>query len=414
MLARVALPWPRTVKRLAAAALALGLLAAGGGAAWAEDSERTRYYLLLKTLDTNPGTGVHDSHGLSLGVNVNRYLGFELSGDFWELRPDIPGYGEIGEMGVFSLIPEVRLRYPLFDGRLTPYVIAGAGVAFSQFNDRKPRGFGLSVDANRTVAVGAVGGGIEFFFADNLAVGAEVKYVFSGGQSMEVNGTRYSNDIDSLLAFLTLRLFYPELRPAALTEAKLDAPVRLYLGVYLGAALLTQSTNFPDIETKNDTGSIGFNWLYGISVGANFGRYLGGEVAFQGHEVQLVVPGQGSIGEYALYTVMPQLRLRYPMLDGRLQPYALAGLGVSYAEFNDRKPPGANLQIDTKDFTVAGAVGAGIDYFVTSNIAVNFEAKYNFARGHVVQITGLPDQRGVLDSLYLTLGLRIFLAQFGG
>ena len=46
-----------------------------------------------------------------------------------------------------------------------------------------------------------------------------------------------------------------------------------------------------------------------------------------------------------------------------------------YSEFNDRKPPGANLQIDTKDFTVAGALGAGIDYFVTSNIAVNFEAK---------------------------------------
>jgi opacity protein-like surface antigen len=412
---RVAPSWIETVKRIAATALAVGLLTvAATTAAQAEDSDQTRYYLLLKTLDTNPGTGVHDSHGLSFGVNLNRYLGFELSGDFWELRPSIPGYGEIGEMGVFALIPEVRLRYPLFDGRLTPYVIGGAGVAFSQFNDRKPRGFGFDIDANRTVAVGAVGGGLEFFFADNLAVGAEVKYVFSGGQSMEINGTRYSNDIDSLLVFLTLRLLYPELRPAPMAESRLDPPVRLYLGVYLGGALLTHSNAFPDIDTAKDTGSFGYNWLYGLSVGANFGRYLGAEVAFQGYEVQLVIPGQGSIGEYALYTIMPQLRLRYPLLDGRLQPYALAGIGASYAEYNDRKPPGADLVIETKDFTVAGAVGAGIEYFVTSNIAVLFEAKYNWARGHVVKITGVQDQRGVLDSLYLNFGLRIFLASFGG
>ena len=47
------------------------------------------------------------------------------------------GLGTIGEYGVFALMPQVRLRYPLFRGRLVPYVIGGAGVAFTDFNDRK-------------------------------------------------------------------------------------------------------------------------------------------------------------------------------------------------------------------------------------------------------------------------------------
>ncbi|HSF02304.1 MAG TPA: outer membrane beta-barrel protein, partial [Solirubrobacterales bacterium] len=229
-----------------------------------------------------------------------------------------------------------------------------------------------------------------------------------------IEGVRHSSDIDSLLTFLTFRLFYPELRPAPLAESRRDAPVRLYLGVRLGGALLTDESAFPSLDARRDTGAIGFNWLYGVAVGANFGRYLGAEVAFEGHEVQLAIPGLGSIGEYALYTIMPQARLRYPLLGGRLQPYALAGVGVSVAEFNDGKPRSANLRIDAKDLVPAGAVGAGIEYFVTSNIAVNFEAKYNVVRGHVVRIEGFPAERGALDSVYLGFGLRIFLAQFGG
>jgi opacity protein-like surface antigen len=396
------------------ASLVLVLLVGPFGAARAEDSDRPRFYLGLRTFDTNPGTDVHDSHGVSLGVSLNRYVGLELAGDFWELHPSFPGRGFIGEIGVFSLVPEVRLRYPLFGGRLTPYVIGGVGVAVSQFNDRKPRGFGLSVDADRTVAVGAVGGGLEYFVADNIAVGIEVKYVLSGGQSIEIEGVRHPNDVDSLLTFLTFRLFYPELRPAPLAESRPDVPVRLYLGVRLGGAILTDESAFPGLEARKDTGALGFNWLYGLVVGANFGRYLGAEVAFEGHEVQLAVPGLGSIGEYALYTIMPQARLRYPLLGGRLQPYALAGVGVSVAEFNDGKPRSANLRIDAKDVIPAGAVGAGIEYFVTSNIAINFEAKYNVVRGHVVKIEGQPAERGALDSVYLGIGLRVFLAQFGG
>jgi len=90
---------------------------------------------------------------------------------------------------------------------------------------------------------------------------------------------RHSNDIDSLLTLLTFRLFYPELRPAPLAESRPDVLVRLYLGVRLGGALLTDDRAFPTLETRKDTGSIGFSCLYGVAVGSNFGRYLGAEVS---------------------------------------------------------------------------------------------------------------------------------------
>ena len=55
--------------------------------------------------------------------------------------------------------------------------------------------------------------------------------------------------------------------------------------------------------------------------------------------------GGRTIGEFAMYTGMPTLRGRYPVLDGRLTPYALAGLGFGYTEFNDRKQPGFGVDV---------------------------------------------------------------------
>jgi hypothetical protein len=40
---------------------------------------------------------------------------------------------------VGAFVPQLRLRYPFLDDRLVPYLVAGAGIAFTDFNDRKPR-----------------------------------------------------------------------------------------------------------------------------------------------------------------------------------------------------------------------------------------------------------------------------------
>src|SRR5262245_55674857 len=159
-------------KVLIVSLLAVVVVAASGVPACAQDSDRFRPYIGLKFFDTNPATGVHDLYGFSLGANVNKYLGFELSGDTYQVFPDISPFGTIGAYGVVAPVPQARLRYPVWEDRLVPYLIGGVGVAFTDFNDRKPRGYGLLIhDQTATVVAGTLGAGIEYFVADNIALG---------------------------------------------------------------------------------------------------------------------------------------------------------------------------------------------------------------------------------------------------
>src|SRR4029453_11504056 len=236
----------------------------------------------------------------------------------------VDGFSSVGEYSITALVPQVRLRYPLFEGRLTPYFVAGAGVAFGEFNDRKAGTFGKSVDADRTMPVGTVGGGIEYFLSDTVAVGVEVKYLFAGTQDVRIDGVSHSNSIDSLFASFALRLFYPE-RPTAPPLQLQDGPLRrLYLALHLGGAIVTDPRVSSELEARPEPPAIGpLNLYFGGAVGLDFGRYLGVEVTFEGYETTLELKGVGSIAEYAVYAVVPQARLRYPLLEGRLVPYLL-------------------------------------------------------------------------------------------
>ena len=330
------------------------------GAARAEDSDRFRPYVGLRFFDTNPATGVHDLFGFSLGANLNRYFGVELSGDRYEVFPDISPYGTIGEYGVFALIPQVRVRYPVFEDKLVPYIIGGVGAAFTQFNDRKPRGFGLSIqDQSSTVVAGTAGLGIEYFIADNIAVGIEAKYLFAPDPTLVVQGNREKVKISAPLFTFGMRMFYPELTPAPMAEAREHVPTRLYVGVRAGGAVILNSELIPGLEAEPTNNAIGgaLTKYFGVSGGFNFGRYLGLEIALDGYEVNLDLSGAGNIGEYAVYTAIPYVRLRYPMAGDRLQPYLLGGFGYGYTEFNDRKPPGENLSIEAKSSSWAMGFG---------------------------------------------------------
>jgi opacity protein-like surface antigen len=135
-------------------------------------------------------------------------------------------------------------------------------------------------------------------------------------------------------------------------------------------------------------------------------------VSLEGFETRLTVPGVGSIGEYAVYAALPQFRLRYPVMDGKLQPYVLGGVGIGYAEFNDRKPPGANVKVTgDQDYTLAASLGAGLDYFLMRNIAVAFETKFLTVRDQSIRINDGPTQKGNINAFLFSLGLRIFLGE---
>jgi|GEM_PF-1787543 len=100
---------------------AIGTWLASFPPARGEDSDRLRYYFNFRAQDTNVLTDVHDAWGGALGLNLNRYVGVELAVDNYELFLEPGGYGgTIGELSIWSVMPQVRLRYPLLRDRLVP------------------------------------------------------------------------------------------------------------------------------------------------------------------------------------------------------------------------------------------------------------------------------------------------------
>jgi hypothetical protein len=74
---------------------------------------------------------------------------------------------------------------------------------------------------------------------------------------------------------------------------------------------------------------------FGASLGANLNRYLSAELSFDHYDLHLDLPGVGKVSELGTAFIMPQIRLRYPFLDDKLEPYLTAGVGVAFSQVND-------------------------------------------------------------------------------
>jgi len=391
------------------------VLAAPVAGARAEDSDQFRWYFHLKARDTNSLTGVHDYFGFGLGANLNRYFGVELSGDRFEIFPEYRDGRDLGEYGVFALMPQFRARYPLFGDRLVPYVLAGGGIAFTDFNDRKEPTFFYSVKDEPLTWVGTLGAGVEYFLDDNISIGVEFKYLFAGDQKLRVAGVAHKFNASTPLTSIGVRLYYPELRPAPLADAGESTPTRLYVGMRAGIAIPTDTDLTSEIEARPVPAALGgvAGKYFGFGLGLDLNRYVGVELIAEGFEVVLARKGLGSAGEYAIYTVVPQLRLRYPIEGGRLVPYGIIGVGLGHAEWNDRKQRTGRNGVKAKDDSLAAVVGAGIEYFVTRNIAFGLESKYLYSPGHEITVKGSRSEDATIQAVAVTFGLRVYLATFG-
>jgi opacity protein-like surface antigen len=187
----------------------------------AQDTDDFRGYLgvrlgITAAYDTDIGAGLSATPneqvlGVSVGVNLGRYLGVELAGDGWERNMRLGGR-TIGEFAMYTGMATVRARYPLLEGRLTPYALAGLGVGYTEFNDRKRPGFGLDIGGSSWGVAGALGVGAEYFVANNIAIGIETKYIISRDQEVRVNGRQQSLDLDTLLTTAGIRIFFPEVK----------------------------------------------------------------------------------------------------------------------------------------------------------------------------------------------------------
>jgi opacity protein-like surface antigen len=353
------------------------------------------------------GTTLQDIYGVTLGVDLTPHLGIELLGDWFQ--PTLGRSGRsIGEYGIGTLMPQARVRFPVLDGRLVPYVVAGLGASYTDFNDRKESATGLSIHGNDWGLTAAVGVGAEFFVTSNVAIGAEVRYVHFAGHELEVGGRTQGLDLDSVVTTATARLYFDG-PPRSTTERGSSLAGPFYIGARVGGARTLSRRHIRshlDAPTSI-SGAAGFDQLYGFDVGVDLTPQLGIELSAEGWDPDLSTPGLGRIGEYGIYSILPQLRLRAPVLNDRLVPFVLGGIGLGFAESKDAKPPSRQIMKEAKDYSWEAGFGVGVDYFVTTNITVGVQGKYVYNRDHSFRING-TDEKVNLDAVLLSVGLKVY------
>ena len=384
----------------------------------AEDSDRFRTYIDWRVGEFAPAWGVLDLRGLSYGANFNQNWGAELALDFWQLNLEGPTDGDIlGEMAMWNLAPQMRFRVPLWNDKVVPYAIVGAGALWAQFNDRTFEGNQHLIDAEGAWTFTAVGGiGVDLFLADNIAFNLEGKYVWANPMTISIDNRDEQYDPSSFLATFGLRLFLDENNPQPLiTKHDEHRPVRFYFGTQGGFSILTDGNwtprvkLVPKVSAPFDT----LNLNYTLSFGADFGENLGVELMLDHTEYSVQVDTLGTVSEYAVYTAMPLLRLRFPTATGKFVPYVMAGVGATYGENNDPKPKGIGQHIKAKGFSPGMLVGGGVEYFIARNLSFNFETRWRYSWGQEISIQDGPTLTGDTSEVQMTIGFRAYLWDVG-
>lgn len=395
--------------------LSLMLAAAGwsGRPARAEDADRLRPYVWLRSAEFNTVWDVLDGYSLGVGVNLDRHWGVEFAADFYEMYLEDPIIGRVGEQALWNFMPEVRFRYPVLNDRLVPYLIAGVGGVRIQFNDQARGGLGLPVDADGTTWSASVGGGIEYFLADNIAFNLEGKYLWVQPIDVSVDGRPSELDMSAPLVTFGFRVFLSENHPQPMVWARQEKPARLFFGAHFGVGAMTNPNWAPAISLEPEVSRWGpLNQIYGISLGVDWGRHWGVELTVDSTEWGIVLDGVGQVSEYAVVPIIPQFRFRYPIGDGRWVPFLMGGVGAAYGERNDKKPVATGMDIHAKGIYPAASVGGGVEYFFAHNASVSTEFHWNHFWDHEIQIDQGPQHTGDFADWQVQVALRLYLLEF--
>jgi opacity protein-like surface antigen len=383
----------------------------------AADNDQPRFYMAIRagaviksSHEVAPGyqgtLGGEDVIGLSAGMNFNKYVGAEISMDRYEFILNAPPKSEkAAEYSVSPFLMLLRLRYPLLDDRVVPYVLGGGGVGFVQVDDKFPPIGSTSLKKNDFSPAGALGGGVEYFIANNLAFGLEAKYLFHQA-ALGVNGQDNRTNLNGLLWGGSMRVYFSEdsAGTPALPSMAAGDRARFYLAVRTGTSIPTHRTISPQGSLS---GVQGLHFGSG-SFGVNLSRYWGLELAVESMEQNISVAPYGRIGEYTHSSIVPQVRVMYPVYGDRLVPYAVGGVGVGIAEFGDQTPEAQSATIGhSQTMSVVGTAGVGLDYFLLNNVAINLETKYRIFPSATLEINGIPYTVN-LSGVLISAGLRVF------
>ncbi len=338
---------------------------------------------------STPGHGGSPSLGASIGLNFGPYFGLELNADYYERDLRASGFGKVAEYSVFNVLGQARLRYPVLGGRLVPYVLGGMGYGRTEVNDRRaaafspgaPRFTGALV---RRAPIYAVGIGADWFFAENLSLGVEAKHVFQKAR-FGVNGRNRTFNLDQLVVGTSLRMHYPG---PAFNPSRWDrgsffnaglGGMRPYVSFKAGALFPARGAFHSRLDFNTGKGR---GALTGASLGADLDRHVSAELALDRWELGVRALDTASGArvnaiELASWSILPQLKLRIPLMGGRVTPYVLAGAGVVWNHTNDPSSVSATTtRLEVKSLALAASAGGGFDYYLTDNLAVGLEARY--------------------------------------
>jgi opacity protein-like surface antigen len=90
----------------------------------------------------------------------------------------------------------------------------------------------------------------------------------------------------------------------------------------------------------------------------------------------------------------------------------MAGVGITYAEYNDAKLPSIGLRVDSKGIYPALGVGAGLEYFVVRNFSLNADARWLYTWDHEIKIADTLKGTGDFSAVQFNLGFRVYLFDF--
>lgn len=404
---------------MAAAVAAMG--GASPQAAMAQDGGLRPYFQLhfgrawYTDTDIAPGVGLKSPSdeqvtGGAIGFDYGRHLSLEAVVDFVETQLlNARGTDHIAEYAMWTAMAQARLRYPLMNDRLVPYLLLGLGWGSGELNDRNQDHVGVLVDGSRSSSfVGAFGAGLEYFLTDHIAFGIEGKRLFAFEPEIAVDRQPADIDLDSYYVTGGFRVYFDRIgggaaAPAA-TGARTDAG-RWYVGLRGGSVLLPDSDAIGGVELASPTG-----FAFGASLGYNIDRHWGVELGGEYAETDISEAGLGITTEYSFWTFLALLRYRYPLLEGRLVPYAIAGAGVGLGEFSDSAAaPGVSAFSGERerDMQFVGAVGMGADWFVTDKIAFTAELKHIRPFEMDATVNGRAGEIK-LNPVSLMVGVRVF------
>ena len=398
--------------------------------------QRTRGYFVAKAgrrfflnQDVANGFSTDDTFGsrllgIGFGANIGRYFGLEVTAEDYESELFADGFGsEISEYSVLSLLGLARFRYPMMDDRLVPYLFAGAGFGISEINDKtavvnQPGAPVFDGQDKQSDPIFAFGAGVEYFIAENLSVGAELKQVIHRTR-IDANGRSQDANLDSFQAAVTTRLHIPGPPRQASDPTKRRQWWRhnphesgLYVAAQSGWAIFNDES-ITSVFTFSD--GRGKGPIFGGIAGFDYNHYLGFELAIETHEsgVDGTDPaGGGTFGitEYRTTSVIPRIRAKYPVLQDRLVPYVVAGAGMAWnttGEDTIKTLPNTLPSFSADDQSFVATAGAGVEYFIADNIALGAEVRYMYNRPEV-EIGGVGTEINA-DALLSTGHIKLYL-----